>query len=472
MEFEAVVVGSGPNGLAAAIEVARAGHSVCVFEAREQVGGGARSAELTLNGFVHDVCSAIHPLGFASPFFRTLPLAEHGLEWIHPPAALAHPLDDGTAAVLEKSILRTAARLGEDAQAYTKLFAPLAENEDKLLSEILAPPIHIPRYPFLMLNFGIHAIQAASSFAQRRFRGPRAQALFAGIAGHANMPLDASPTAAFGLLLGWLGHTGGWPFPKGGSQKLSDSLAAHLQVLGGRVFTGRRIRSFRDIPAARAVFFDVPPRELLSITGDRLPSSYRRTLEHFRHGPGVFKVDWALSQRVPWKAKECLRAGTLHIGGTLEEVVAAESEVAKGEHPERPFILFAQQTIFDQTRAPSGKHTGWAYCHVPNGSTFDMTDRIEAQIERFAPGVRDCIIGRHTMSTADFEAYNPNLIGGDIGGGLQTIRQVVARPSLRRLPYITPAPGLFICSSSTPPGAGVHGMCGFYAARAALDTVL
>ena len=374
--------------------------------------------------------------------------------------------------MLEKSIDRTTATLGEDAQAYAKCFVPLAENADKLVAEVLEPPIHIPRHPLLMLNFGLQAIQAASSFARRRFRGPHARALFAGIAGHSNMPLDMSPTAAFGLLLGMLGHAGGWPFARGGSQMLSDALAAYFESLGGRIFTSQRITSFRDIPPARAVLFDVPPRELLSITGDRFPASYRRQLERYRHGPGVFKVDWALNAPVPWKSKDCLRAATLHIGGTLEEIVAAESAVAREQHPERPFVLLAQQTLYDQTRAPAGKHTAWAYCHVPNGSILDMTDRLESQIERFAPGFRDCIIARRTMSTSDYEAYNPNLIGGDIGGGLQTLWQVVARPTLRIQPYVTPASGLFICSSSTPPGGGVHGMCGFHAARAALATVL
>jgi phytoene dehydrogenase-like protein len=471
VEFEAVVVGSGPNGLAAAIEVARAGHSVCVLEARDTIGGGARSAELTLSGFIHDVCSAIHPTGFASPFFKTLPLAKYGLEWIHPPAAVANPFDDGTAAILQKSIDRTAATLAGDAQSYARCFAPLAENADKLVPEILAPPIRIPRHPFLMLRFGLQGIQTATGFARRHFKGREAQALFAGIAAHANMPLDVPLTAACGLLLGLTGHAGGWPLVRGGSQRLSQSLAQYFESLGGRIFTGQRVKSFRDVPPARAVFFDVSPRALIKIAGDRFPASYRYELEHFKHGPGVFKVDWALSSPVPWKARECLQAGTVHIGGTLEEIADAELAAAKGRHSERPFILFAQQSLFDSTRAPAGKHTAWGYCHVPNGSTVDMTDRIESQIERFAPGFRDCIIGRHTMSTADFETYNPNLIGGDISGGLLDLRQLVARPSLRRLPYITPAPGIFLCSSSTPPVGGVHGMCGYHAARAALSTL-
>jgi phytoene dehydrogenase-like protein len=472
MEFDAVVVGSGPNGLSAAIEVARAGCSVCVFEARDTIGGGARSAELTEPGFIHDVCSAIHPTGFASPFFRSLPLAQFGLEWIHPPAALGHPFDDGTAAILEKSIARTASTLAADARAYTNCFEPLARKAEELISDILAPPIRFPGHPLLMMKFGVQAIQSASAFVRRRFSGPRARALFAGIAAHSNMPLDLAPTAAFGLFLGMLGHTGGWPFARGGTQALSDALARYLQTLGGRVVTGKRIVSFRDLPPARAVFFDVPPRHLLALTGERFRGSYRRQLEKYKYGPGVFKVDFALNAPVPWKARECLRAATVHIGGSVEEITAAEQEVSEGKPPQRPYVLVAQHTLFDAARAPRGKHTLWTYCHVPNGSTFDMTSRVESQIERFAPGFRDCIIGRHTMSTADFENYNPNLIGGDISGGLQNIRQFLARPAMRRVPYTTPAPGLFICSSSTPPGGGVHGMCGYHAACAALSTIL
>lgn len=466
-----MVVGSGPNGLAAAIEVARAGHSVCILEAGNSIGGGTRSSALTLNGYVHDVCSAVHPLGVASPFFRTLPLAEYGLEWIHPPAALAHPFDDGTAAVLEKSIKETTATLGEDAQAYERCFSRLTANADRLMLDVLAPPLRAPRHPMLMLDFGLGSIQAADAFARKRFKETRTLALFAGLAAHANMPLNKRPTAAFGLLLGVLGHASGWPVVKGGSQKLADALAVYFRSLGGRIVTGQRVISFKDVPPARAVFFDLSPRQLLTIIGDRFNGTYQQQLKNFRHGPGVFKVDWALSAHVPWKAKDCLRAATVHLGGTLEEITAAESAPAEGIHSKRPFVLLAQPSLFDASRAPAGKHTLWGYCHVPSGSNYDMTERIEAQIERFAPGFRDCIIGRHTMSAEDFEAYNPNLVGGDISGGMQTLRQIFARPAPRRVPYITPAPGLFICSSSTPPGGGVHGMCGYHAARAALSTV-
>jgi phytoene dehydrogenase-like protein len=472
MEFDAVVVGSGPNGLAAAIEVARAGHSVCVLEASDTIGGGARSAALTLSGFIHDVCSAVLPMTIASPFFRTLPLKEHGLEWVHPSAPLAHPFDDGTAALLEKSIENTIATLEGDALAYSRRFRPLASHAEELLPEILSPVIRVPRHPFLMMNFGLQAIQAASTFALGHFSGARARALFAGIAAHSNMPLDQRPTAAIGLVLGMLGHVYGWPVAKGGSQRLSDALAGYFRSLGGRIVTGQRVKSFEEVPSARAVFFDVPPKELLAITGDRFPPSYRRSLSAFKHSPGVFKVDWALNAAVPWKNSQCLRSATVHIGGTLEEIAAAESAPAEGIHAERPFVLLSQPSLFDESRAPSGKHTLWGYCHVPAGSSLDMTERIESQIERFAPGFRDCIIERRTISAKEYEAYNPNFVGGDISGGMQNLRQTFARPSLRRIPYTTPDPRIFICSSSTPPGGGVHGMCGYHAARAALSTAL
>jgi phytoene dehydrogenase-like protein len=468
MDFDAVVVGSGPNGLAAAIEMARAGWSVCIFEARDTIGGGVRSAELTEPGFLHDVCSAIHPLGFASPFFNSLPLSQHGLEWIHPPASLAHPFDGGTAAVLEASLEKTSAGLGADALAYTKLFAPLVRNADKLVPEILAPPIRLPRHPLLMMAFAIKAIQSARRFSERHFRGDRARALFAGIAAHANLPLNASPTAAFGLLLGMLGHVGGWPLANGGSQKISDALASYFTSLNGRIVTGSPISSLRALPPARVIFVDITPRQLLRLAGDDFPPSYRRALENYQYGPGVFKVDWALNSPIPWQANECVRAGTLHLGGSMEEIVAGEGAVARGLCPEKPLILLAQQSLFDPSRAPADKHSAWAYCHLPRGSRVDMTERIECQVERFAPGFRDCILSRHTMSPPEFERYNPNYIGGDISGGLQNLSQIVARPSLRVIPYATPIKNLFICSSSTPPGGGVHGMCGYHAARAAL----
>ena len=472
MEFDAVVVGSGPNGLAAAIEVARAGYSVCVLEAADSIGGGARSAELTLPGFIHDVCSAIHPLGVASPFFKSLPLADHGLKWIVPPVAVAHPLDNGKAALLEKSIDRTGATLGDDAKAYSRFFSPFLNKWEQLLPEILSPPFHLVRHPFLFARFGLNALQSAQGFAQRRFTGEAARALFGGIAAHANMPLNTSPTAAFGILLGMLGHAAGWPMVKGGSQKLSDALGSYFTQLGGKIVTGTRVKSLREIPQARAVFLDITPLQILKLAAEQLPPSYRWELHKYRYGPGVFKVDWALSSPIPWKARECLRAATLHLGGSLEEISAGEDAVAKGRWPERPYLILAQQSLFDDTRAPGGKHTAWAYCHVPRGSKVDMTERIESQIERFAPGFRDCIMERHTISPAELETYNANCVGGDISGGVQSLLQIVARPSLRLVPYAMPIKGMFICSSSTPPGGGVHGMCGYNAARAALSTIL
>src|SRR5262245_6099743 len=374
MDFEAVVVGSGPNGLAAAIEIARAGHSVCVFEARDTIGGGARSAELTLPGFVHDVCSAVHPLGVASPFFSGLPLAEHGLEWIQPPAPLAHPFDDGPAVVLHRSIDDTCKMLAEDADAYRKRFSGFVRNAEALIPEILGPPVHIPRHPLLLMRFGVNAIQSATGFAQRYFRGYRARALFAGLAAHSNMPLEAAPTAAFGLLLGMLGHAFGWPIVKGGSQKLSDALAAYFTSLGGKIVTGAHIKSLRALPSAHAVLFDLTPKQILNLAFDQLPASYRWELHKFRYGPGVFKLDWALNAPIPWKSTDCKKAATVHVGGTMEEIAEGERIVAAGRCPEKPFVLLAQPSLFDRTRAPEGMHTAWAYCHVPSNSKIDMTD--------------------------------------------------------------------------------------------------
>jgi phytoene dehydrogenase-like protein len=469
MEFDAVVVGSGPNGLAAAIELARAGQSVCVLEARDTIGGGSRTAELTEPGFLHDVCAAVHPLGIASPFFKSLPLAKHGLEWIHSPACVAHPFDDGKPAVLYRPISKTCSTLENDAQAYERLFAPLAVDADKLLPEILQPPVHRPRNLSLLMRFGMKALRSANSLAQRNFQGVRARGLFTGIAAHSNMPLDKTPTAAFGLLLAMLGHVDGWPIVKGGSQKLSDAMASYLTSLGGQIMTGTPVKTLRDLPPSRIVMFDLTPKQILKLAFDRLPAEYRWELHKYRHGPGVFKVDFALSAPIPWKSKECLEAATVHIGGSAEEIIEGERIVANGRCPGSPFVLLAQQSLFDKTRAPEGKHTAWAYCHVPSNSKIDMTDRIESQIERFAPGFRDCVLARNIMTAPDFEKYNANYIGGDISGGVQDILQIVARPSLRVTPYVMPVKGWFICSSSTPPGGGVHGMCGYHAARAALD---
>jgi phytoene dehydrogenase-like protein len=465
--YDAVVVGAGPNGLAAAVELARNGRSVAVLEAEETIGGGTRSAEITLPGFVHDLGSAIHPLGYASPFFKTLPLEEHGLEWVHPPAPLAHPFDDGTAAVLERSVEETAAALGPDARAYERLMRGIAEDTDKIAAYFVGSP-RLIRHPLALATSGLRALRSARNLAENVFEGERARGLFAGNAAHSFLPLGKSPSAMFGLLLGTLGHAFGWPFPKGGSQRIADALASYLRSLGGEIFTGFRVRSVDEVPHTRTVLFDVTPRQLLDIAGEHFTERYQNALKSYRYGPGVCKVDFALDGPIPWKAEECLRAGTVHLGGTLDEISAGEAAVWRNEHPERPFVLLAQQSLFDPTRAPNDKHTVWAYCHVPNGSTFDMSGRIESQIERFAPGFRDRILAKNAMGPADLERINANLVGGDINGGVMDLRQLFTRPMPRPNPYSTPAKGLFICSSSTPPGGGVHGMCGYLAARAAL----
>jgi phytoene dehydrogenase-like protein len=465
---DAVVVGSGPNGLAAAIVLARAGRRVTVLEGEETLGGGCRSAELTLPGFVHDTCSTIQALALASPFLRSLPLAEHGLELAHPEAPLAHPLDDGTAVLLERSVEQTAQGLGPDGPAYRRLFDPLVRESERLFGDLLAPA-RPPRHPLLMARFGLGGVRSGVGLARSRFEGERARALFAGCAAHSILSLRAPVSAAFGVVLAVAAHAGGWPVARGGSQRLADALAAHLRSLGGTVETGRSVASLAELPAEAApVLLDVTPRQVLRLAGERLPGSYRRGLQRYRYGPGIFKLDWALDGPIPWRAPETARAGTVHLGGTLAEVAAAEEEVATGEHPERPFVLLVQPTLFDPSRAPAGRHTAWAYCHVPNGSKRDMTAAIEAQVERFAPGFRDLIAARTAMDCAEVERRNPNYVGGDINGGMQDVRQLFTRPVARPVPYSTPLPGVFMCSSSTPPGGGVHGMCGYWAARAAL----
>ena len=467
MTYDAVIVGAGPNGLSAGITLARAGKSVLLLEAKETIGGGTRSAELTLPGFVHDICSALHPLGVASPFFRDLPLARYGLEWIFPPVCLAHPLDDGTAVLVHGTVEQTAANLGPDAAAYSRLMGPLVAGWQGLLGDLLAP-LRVPHYPLLMARFGLAGLLPAVTLARRAFRGERARAVLAGMASHAMMPLSKPATAAFGLVLALVAHAIGWPMARGGSQRIADALGAHFRSLGGQIITGQPVRSMAHLPDARAILFDTSPRQLVQIAGDDLPAGYRRALSRYRYGPGVFKADYALDGPIPWRAEECLRAGTVHVGGTMEEIAAAEAATWQGEHPERPFVLVAQQSLFDLTRAPAGKHTVWAYCHVPHGSAEDMTDRLEAQLERFAPGFRDRILARCTLTAADMEAYNPNYVGGDINAGVQDLRQLFTRPVARLDPYTTPVRGLYLCSSSTPPGGGVHGLCGYYAARAAL----
>ncbi len=466
-DYDAVIVGSGPNGLAAGITLARAGQRVLLIEGKDTIGGGMRSAGLTLPGFVHDSCSAIHPLGVSSPFFRGLQLSDAEVRWVFPPAAIAHPLDDGTAVTIERPVAATAEQLGPDAGRYYGLMAPLAADWRNILAELLGP-LRLPRHPLTMARFGAWGLLPASALARLLFRGERARAVFAGMAAHAIMPLEWPATAAFGLMLGLLGHARGWPMVEGGSQRLADALACRLRSLGGEIATGKWVGGMEDVPRSRAVLFDVTPRQLVAIAGDKLPAPYRRKLSGYRYGPGVFKVDYALDGPAPWQAGACRRAGTVHLGGTLDEIAASESAIWRGEHPERPYVIFVQQTPFDPTRAPAGKHTAWAYCHVPHGSTEDMTGRIEAQIERFAPGFRDRILARATHNAAEMQAYNPNYVGGDINGGVQDLRQLFTRPVARLDPYATPVEGVYICSSATPPGGGVHGMCGYFAAQSAL----
>lgn len=468
-DFDAVVVGSGPNGLAAAITMQKAGLSVLLLEGKDTIGGGMRTAELTLPGFKHDICSAIHPLAAESPFFKTLPLANYGLKLIEPPVAAAHPFDTGRAAKLVTSLSETAQKLGIDESAYRQLLEPIVRDWPKLAPAILGP-LRIPRHPFAMARFGLDAINSASALV-KRFRTPEARGLWAGMAAHAIQPLSNPTTAAFGLLLLAVGHLRGWPLPQGGSQAIADAMTAHFKSLGGTIETGFYVKSLEQLPSARAVLLDVTPRQLLQIAGHKFSSLYRWQLERYRYGMGVFKIDWALDGPIPFTAPECREAGTVHLGGSFEEIAASEQQTSNGRHPEQPFVLLAQQSLFDPTRAPAGKHTAWAYCHVPNGSRVDRTEVIEKQVERFAPGFCERILARHTFDTAQMEDYNSNYIGGDINGGILDVTQLFTRPALRASPYRTSAKGIYLCSSSTPPGGGVHGMCGYHAARQALQDV-
>ena len=464
-QTDVVIVGSGPNGLSAAVALALEGASVLVLEMKDEIGGGTRTAELTLPGFAHDVCSAVHPMGVLSPFFRTLPLEEHGLRWIRANASVAHPLDDQPAVMLHRPLDQTAAGLDADERAYRRLMQPLLADPLGLMQDVLAP-LGIPRHPIVMTRFGLRGARSAVGLA-RRFRGVRARALLAGCAGHSILPLDRALTGAVGLLFLLTGHVDDWPVAAGGSQSIARALAGLLNSLGGRIETGTSVCSATDMPPARMYLFDTSPSQLATIAGEVLPESYTRRLARYRYGPGVFKLDWALDGSIPWRDPNCRQASTVHLGGTLEEIAAAEAAVWRGEHPERPFTLVCQQSEFDRSRAPEGKQTGWAYCHVPARSPRDLTDVVERQVEHFAPGFRDRILARRAMTTSDFEQYNPNYVGGAITGGVADLAQLFMRPVARWNPYTTPNPRVLICSASTPPGGGVHGMCGYHAARTA-----
>jgi phytoene dehydrogenase-like protein len=467
-EYDGVVIGSGPNGLAAATVMARAGRSVLVLEAADRIGGGMRSTELTLPGFTHDLCSAVHPMAVASPFLPALPLHDHGLEWIYPPYPLAHPFDDGSAAILDRSLDVTCQKLGVDGDAYRKLVGPIAADWN-LLEEFLLGPIRIPRHPFAAARFGLRALQPATYLAKSTFKSEAARALFAGLAAHSVLPLDSLASSAIGLVIGTVAHVKGWPIPKGGSQRIADAMASYLRSLGGEIVTGVRVQSLKNLPTSRIVLCDLSPRGLLEVAGERLPSGYRRALMKFIYGPGSFKIDWALRGPIPWKATECAQASTVHLGGTLQEIARSERDSWRNEISDRPYVILTQPSLFDPSRAPAGCHTAWAYCHVPNGSEADMTDRIESQVERFAPGFRDLILARSTHSPAQLQEENSNLVGGNITGGANSLHQILFRPTYRL--YGTPVKGLFLCSASTPPGGGVHGMCGFHAATRALATI-
>lgn len=466
-EFDAVVVGSGPNGLSAAIVLKQAGLSVLLIEAKSTIGGGLRSEALTLPGYVHDVCSAVHPMAAVSPFFNALPLEKFGLKYIQPPVLAAHPFDNGKSAVLLTSVSETAASLGTDDQSYRNIFEPLMQNWPRILP-FVQNPLSFPAYPFALAKFGLYALGSAAGFIKKHLPGTEAAGFFAGMAAHSMLPLNFSATSAAALVLMLAGHSAGWPIAQGGSYKIAQALHGYYTSIGGKTETGFPVKSIKQLPSSKAILFDVTPKQLAAIAPDDLPQSYIRRLHAFRYGVGVFKIDWALDAPAPFISPSCRNAGTVHLGNSFEEIARWEKSCWDGNPSTPPFVLFVQPTVFDGSRAPEGKHTAWAYCHVPNGSTMDMTEAIENQVERFAPGFRKQILARHTMNTVQVEAYNPNYIGGDIGGGAQTLKQLFARPVLSTSPYKTPAKGIYLCSSSTPPGGGVHGMCGYHAARRAL----
>jgi phytoene dehydrogenase-like protein len=466
-DADVVVIGSGPNGLAAAVALARAGVSVLVLEGADTLGGGTRTSELTLPGFRHDVCAGCHPMGILSPFFRTLPLDQHGLRWCSPPVSVAHPLEGEPAVLLRRALRDTALGLGQDGPAYESLLAPFVHEPHALLADLLGT-LRMPRHPLRMMRFGLRGVRSLVGMARSRFDGRRARALVAGCASHSILPLERAMTAAVALVFCLTAHVEAWPVAEGGSSAIAAALASLLRSHGGRVETGRMVASFRELPPARAYVFDTSPVQLAAIAGDELPPRYVRALRRYRYGPGVFKIDWALDGPVPWRDPGVLQASTVHVGGTMEELAASEAAMWRGDHAERPFVLFIQPSLFDPTRAPAGKHTGYAYCHVPAGSTLDRTEVVERQIERFAPGFRDRVLARHVMTAADLERHNPTLRGGAITGGVADLVQLVFRPVVRWNPYTTPNPRIFLCSSSTPPGGGVHGMCGYHAARSVL----
>ncbi|MGV3774169.1 MAG: phytoene desaturase family protein [Verrucomicrobiales bacterium] len=466
-DYDAVVVGSGPNGFSAAITFARAGLSTLIIEGKETLGGGCRTAELTLPGFHHDICSAIHPTGVVSPIFRDMRLEEHGLEWVQTTTPLAHPLPDGSVALMEKSLSETAKTLGPDGRAWERMMQPFLKAGDAFFKEILKP-IRIPKHPIMMAQFGLMGLRSSKALSEAKFKGAAARALFTGCAAHSILPLDAIGTASFGLVLALSGHAIGWPCIKGGSIEIIRSMERLFLKLGGKIETGRMVRSLKDIPSSKVVLFDLSPRQITAIAGDALPTQFAKKYNRYRFGPGIFKLDAALTGPIPWKNPECFKSATVHVGGTYQEIMASEAGLLRGEVAEKPFVLVAQQSLFDSTRAPAGKHTLWAYCHVPHGCDRDMTEAIERQIERFAPGFRDLILQRHIFNPAKLEAHNPNMIGGDIGGGANDLKQFMLRPIPRFDPYSTANKRLFICSSSTPPGGGVHGMCGYLSARSAL----
>lgn len=468
-DYDAVVVGSGPNGLSAAITMQRAGLCVLLIEGKETIGGGLRSEELTLPGFTHDICSAIHPLAVGSPFFKTLPLQQHGLEFIYPTIAAAHPFDDGTAAALHHSVEQTAQVLKQDEQAYIKLIKPLVKTWPAIANDVLGP-LHFPKHPVDMAHFGLKAITSATHLATK-FQTKQAKGLWAGMAAHSIQPLSNTATSAIGLVLMIAAHSEGWPIAKGGSNNIANALASYFISLGGKIETNFYVSALKQLPSSHAVLFDVTPKQLLQIAGHKFSSIYKWQLNRYRYGMGVFKIDWALDAPIPFTAQQCRQAGTIHLGNTFEEITASEQLTSEGKISEKPFVLLAQQSLFDQSRAPEGRHTAWAYCHMPNGSDTDMTNIIEKQVERFAPGFRERILNRHTMNSSQLEEYNPNYIGGDINGGIIDIKQLFTRPALRLSPYSTSAKGIYICSSSTPPGGGVHGMCGYHSAKKALKDV-